>query len=231
LELEKQVVFQMKFFFLPVLCILFSFKTGYGQQQLYSLSNDLENISDSSLWINLFTVVKGDAHSGNSFSSTDSTKHFGLGYKGKFPETCRNKSLRLSFSEYVRTQKTGTNFFIVITLSLGDSIVLWDSKNISSKIKVSNSWTRLSDDIEFPSTVTGSEFTLSIFLWNDDGKSVVDIDDFKMDFFEKKTPSFLPTDSAPISLKGEWKKIFSNKSILFFYDNVNGQILFFECFW
>ncbi len=216
---------KLRFFLFTALAVII-LKNAVAQTKLFSISNNLESISDSFPWINQSTTVKGDAFSGNYYSSTDSLKQFGLGYKGAFPVPCRNKNLHIIFSEFIRANITGKEFFMVITVSFGDSIIVWDSKNISARIKKPQAWTEMHDEIDLPSSLTGEGYIFAIYLWNKDGNSVVDIDDLNIDFEEKEMPSFLPTGFIKIKSENNygWQKILTNKSFSFFYNKDAGQV-------
>ena len=205
--------------------LILIFKHSFAQTKLFSASNNMEAISDSTLWINMFTVVNGNAFSGNYYSSTDSLKQFGLGYKSNFPVPCQNKNLHIFFSEYIRADKIGSDFFMVVTIVLKDSVIVWDSKKISARIKNINTWTEVKDEIELPSNVTGDDYILSIYLWNKTGNARVDMDDFKIDFEEKIMPSFIPAGFIQKIIPDGWEKIMTNESYAFFYNKQAGQIM------
>ena len=209
------------FFFIFFITINF---VVVAQVKLLSISNDLESSSDSLPWINQATAVKGEAFSGNYYSSTDSIKQFGLGYKGVLPKQCLNKTLHIKFSELIRANVTGNEFVMVITVSVGDSEIFWSSKNISSRLKSPGIWTKMEDEFDLPASMTGKNNILALYLWNKDGKSVVDIDDLKIDFEEKSMPSFLPAGYVKSEMKEGWTKISGSKEITFYYNKETGLI-------
>ena len=192
----------MKFLFFIIFFITINF-VAVSQVKLLTIRNDMEAVSDSFPWTNQSTAVNGDAYSGNFFSSTDSIKQYGLGYKGAFPKQCQNKSLHIKFSEYIRANNLGSDFVMVISVSKGESEVFWSSKNISSRLTEVSKWTNMEDDFDLPSSLTGSDNTLAIYLWNRDGKSRVDIDDLRIDFEEKAMPSFLPVGFSKTEMRPE----------------------------
>ena len=212
-----------RFFLSFILATLF-LKISVGQTTLISIRNNLESKTDTLPWINLSTAINGDAYSGNYFSTTDSLKQYGLGYKGAFPAMCRNKNLHITFSEFLRANIIGKEFFMVINVSFGDSGIVWESKNISAKLLKPNTWTEMKDEIDIPSSFTGEGFNFALYLWNKDGKSKVDMDDFKIDFEEKKMPSFLPAGFTKNKNDIGWQHILTKGNILFFYNKDAGQV-------
>ena len=211
-------------FFLAVFLFTFSIKTIWAQRTLLNINNNLESVTDSFPWINQSTKVNGDAFSGNYYSSTDSLMQFGLGYKGAFPLSCRNKNLHINFSEFVRANVIGKEFFMVVNVSFGDSLIVWESKNISAKLLKPNLWTEMKDEIDIPSSLTGEGYNFVLYLWNKDGKSKVDIDDLKIDFEEKNMPSFLPNGFKTNNIDFGWKNLSSNENFKLFYNKDVKQV-------
>jgi hypothetical protein len=195
-----------------------------AQKLILKISNDLESSVDSIPWTNKHTSRKGAAHSGESFSSTDSVNAYGFGYKGPFPLACQGKNLKINFNDYVRVSKTGTLVYMVITVSFGDSVISWTSKDVSGRIKKAGEWTKIEDTIEFPSLLTGPGYNLAVYLWNSDGKAVVDIDDLNIEFMEKGMPSFLPAGFSVLDEKEGWQKMPGNNKVSLFYNKYSGQV-------
>lgn len=214
---------KLRFFIFIVLFSLI-FKNTLSQIMLLSISNKLDSVSDNIPWINQASTITRDAVTENYYSSTDSIKQFGLGYKGLFPSVCRNKNLHISFTERIRSNIIGNEFFMVINVSLGDSVIVWEAKNISSKVLKPNTWTEIKEEINIPSTLTGENYILAIYLWNKDGKSIVDIDDLKIDFMEKEFPSFLPKGFIKKESNGNWNNVFSNSSFTFLFNKESSQL-------
>lgn len=210
--------------FLCIILFTLIIENAVSQKTLLRISNMLDSVSNNFPWINQSETIIRDTITGNYYSSTNSIKQFGLGYKGFFPLICRNKNLHISFNEQIRTNIIGNEFFMVINISMGDSVIVWESKNISSKILEPNTWTEIKEEIEIPSTLTGEKYIFAVYLWNKDGKSIVDIDDFKIDFKEKEFPSFLPKGFIKIESNGSWKNLLTNSNYSFFYNEDARQL-------
>ena len=143
-----------KFFFRILLFVLIV-NNSVAQTKLFSIRNDLETVTDNNTWINSSTIVKGNAFSGNYYSATDSIRQFGFGFKNTFPIQCRYKNLHIIFSDVVRTNSIEKKFEMVFSVSLGDSLIFWTSKNISTRIKKIQTWVKIQDEIDLPSSMTG----------------------------------------------------------------------------
>ncbi len=212
-------------FFLRILLFVFTLNNSVAQTKIFSISNDLETVIDSNAWINSSTIVKGNAFSGNHYSATDSIRRYGFGYKSTFPLQCRNKNLHIIFSEYIRANSSDKQFEMVVSVSIGDSVLFWTSKNISARIKKMQTWIKIQDEIDLPSSITGEKYILSLYLWNKDSGSFVDIDDIKIDFEEKAMPTFLPPGFFININNNKWEKLATNINFSFLYEKDAGQVI------
>ena len=205
-------------FFLTTVLFLLSHINLFSQERLLVIRNDMDSPTESFPWINMTTLKQGAAYSGKNYSSTDSLSPFGLGYQGSFPEACRNKNLHILISEYLRTNIVGNEFLMVVSISSGDSIVFWNSFNVSDRLLKKSSWTNIQNEINIPATFTQSNFTFSVYLWNKDGKGIVDIDDLQFEFEEMKIPSFLPEGYVKNTIVTGWHKLTSGKDIICYFN-------------
>ena len=212
-------------FFYRILLFVLTINNSVAQTKLFSIRNDLETATDNNTWINSSTIVKGNAFSGNFYSATDSIRQFGFGYKSSFPFQCRYKNLHIIFSEYVRANSIQKNFEMVVSVSIGDSILFWTSKNISKRILKIQTWVKIQDEIDLPSSITGVGYTLSVYLWNKEEGSLVDIDDIKIDFEEKAMPGFLPSGFRANVNNNNWQSLITNPIYSFLYEKEAGQLL------
>lgn len=216
----------MSRFFLAAFLILLSPVNLFSQERLLVIRNDMDSPTESFPWINMTTLKQGDAFSGKNYSSTNSSSPFGLGYQGAFPEACRNKNLHILISEYLRTNVIGNEFLMVVSIFSGDSIVFWNSFNVSDRILKKSNWTNIRNEINIPATFTQPNFTFSVYLWNKDGKGVVDIDDLQFDFEEMKIPSFLPEGFVKNTIESGWQKLTARKDFACYYNKEAGNIRF-----
>lgn len=215
----------IRFFLVAILILLCQFNL-FAQERLLSIRNDMDSPMENHPWINTSTIKQGSAYSGKNYSSTNSLSPFGLGYQGAFPEACRNKNLHIIISEFLRTDVVGNEFLMVISISSGDSIVFWNSFNVSDRVLKKSTWTNIKNEINIPSTFTQPNFTFSVYLWNKDGKGVVDIDDLQFDFEEMKIPTFLPDGFVKNRIETGWQKLTSVKDITCYFNKEAGNIRF-----
>jgi len=210
-----------------ILAFSFSFFNAASQTILLSISNDVDSATGSVPWINHSNPKKGDAFKGNFYSVADSVNPYGLGYKGSFPEVCRNKNLRISINEFVRIKNPikEMEMEMIVSVSFGDSLVVYNSRDIRVQVNKLNTWTNIRDSIDLPATLTGDGYTLAIYLWNKDGNSPVEMDALKIDFEEKLMPSFLPPMLIEDNNNLIMQKMFADKYYSFLYNKERGKLI------
>ena len=209
-----------------VLFFIFSCFIGGAQtrEPILSIKNSLELKTDSIPWINE-SIVHGDAFSGNLFSAMDSTMEYGLGYKGIIPRRCQNKNLHLKISEQIRAKFVDQNFSLVVTLGYRDSTVFWNSMNLSNRLKHPGEWNLMEDEIDIPSSLTGSDVTIAAYVWNQGRSKSIDIDDLNIRFYEKEMPAFLPVGFTVNDASGNWRKLDQVKNQNVFFNDESGRII------
>ncbi len=184
----------------------------------------MEELSSDTFWINQSTRIKGKAFSGDYFSSTDSSAQYSFGFKGAFPKACQNKNLSLIIKSKVRAGIKAKNASIVISVSYGDSTVLWKGFDIPDSLRRNSSWSEIKNEINLPRSITNAPATLSVYLWNKDGSGNFDIDDFQIDFKELLIPSFLPKGIFQEENNSGWLKMSATKSFNLFYNKEDGNV-------
>jgi hypothetical protein len=151
----------------------------------------MENATDDP-WVNVSSIISGDAFSGTRYSSTDSVNRYGFGYTSAFPENCQEKNLIIQYTAQLRSAGKSSEAGIVTSVTYGDSAVYWSFENFNGKLKDLNKWTAVSGQLRVPRKFTGPEYKLSVYLWNKDGVTRFDMDDLVLSFSELQMPSFLP---------------------------------------
>ncbi len=209
-----------------LLGILFflSCQTSFAQVTLLSLKSDLEQLSSDTFWINQSTRIRGEAFSGNYFSSADSIVPYSFGYTGSFPKICQDMNLNLIIKSKVRISPTAKNACIVISVSFGDSTVLWKGFDIPESLRKNSSWSESKNEINIPRSLTNTHTTLSVYLWNKDNAGTIDLDDFQIDFTEMTLPSFLPKGVFQEENNSGWVKMSATKSFNLFYNKEDGNV-------
>ncbi len=212
-----------------LIVLLFAFSisisNAFSQIKLLGISNDLDSATENMPWINNLKPLKGDAFKGELFSRADSVNPYGLGYKGSFPSVCLNRNLTISIGEYIRIINPVEEIELVVTVSTGDSLVYYHSKNITPPASGINSWTAVHEQINLPASITGEKYSLAVYLWNKEARFPVDIDDLKISFEEMIIPSFLPAGFSRDENGLPMQKVASDKSYSFYYAKENGRFL------
>lgn len=194
---------------------------------MWSAKTDLENNSSEVSWVNQETRIEGQAFSGKFFSRTDSIHHFGIGYKGKFPEQCVHKNLEIVFDLQVRITGGDPKASVVISVQHGDSEVYWENYPLKAPVNSnSGSWFPSHNELKIPRNFSSPENIIAIYVWNESASSQVDVDDVSLDFIEKQLPVFLPENYPPINgdKNLSWNRIYSGNYFNADYDSGSGSI-------
>lgn len=152
---------------------------------------DLEDSTYSSVWLNTTTIDSGFAHSGYQFSVADSAHQYGLGFESEFPENLKGKNTVVSVEGWVKTNNINDQAGFVVSLFKNNYQVLWHQIDLKTTFQTANTWYLLSDSITVPASVT-RKGAFKGYLWNNDRKDKVAIDDLKISFKPLKNPSYIP---------------------------------------
>ncbi len=197
---------------------------SYSQNPVLIIQNDLEQERSDYPWINQHTIVQGDAWSGSSFSRTDSINFYGIGWKGVVPKSFQHKNIRITFSGYVRLIGEKGKASLVVSILKNDSTVFWENRPIRPRVKEQNVWTSLQDNIVLPGNLTGPDYTLLIYLWNEDATVICDMDALSIQFVVEKLPSYLiPSDTVSYEVTNDVMEVYSGAYFKMDYDKFSGQ--------
>ncbi len=187
--------------------------------------HDLESEKSDFPWTNQQTLIKGDAYSGESFSRTDSLNLYGIGWKGAIPEQFQHKNIHISISGFARLIGMKGNVSLVISVLQNDSTIYWEGRAVSSQVKQENVWTLLQNEVSLPMNITGANNTLLIYIWNEDGKRICDIDELSFTFSEAKFPTYLiPGDTVSFQEEDlSYIEVYSGKYFNMEYDKFSGH--------
>jgi hypothetical protein len=181
--------------------------------------NDLEDSLNTKHWIGLQTIDSGFAHSGRYFSRVDSLIPYGLGLESRFPASVQNKNVRLKVSGWVKSEVPLDEALFVLSLKEGSEDLLWKGIELAPLITAGEQWFYFSDSLNIPANVSATGL-IKAYLWNNDGKHRMGIDDLKFEFTVIQNPTFFPEVSAKASnaslpdqavFAGSYYKIFYQK--------------------
>ncbi len=145
----------------------------------------VETIDFDKSFLNLNTLIEGDAHTGKKFSRADVGNNFGFGYTYAIPDSLKGKDLVVSINAWVRTGDLGNNCDLVLSCTSSDSILLWTGCGIKESLKNPNEWTLISKTIPVNANLTAkNNFFINVLGHNIDAKSFFDIDDLVVEYKE-----------------------------------------------
>jgi len=133
--------------------------------------------------IDLYPREKGEAHNGNYFSRTDSSRNFGIGTTFSINDTCINKDLRIKMNIWVRSNQSSPQAVYAIYLQDGEKVISWNEIKFDKYIKEINKWININDSITIPASLINKPgMILKTFTYNTQKQLVVDSDDLELTF-------------------------------------------------
>ena len=190
---------------------------------LYQDSCSLNSAESNGIWSYRACEMK-DSNANNYFSRTDKNSPYGVSYKSRFNKNVLNKNIKIVIEAKVRMSDKSNKASFGISINFKDSMLHWLGIDIAKHISDNNKWILISDTVQLPRSIVDSTNTITIFLWNVDGKGTVDADDIHIKFIQNKMPTFLPeiNPTENIAIKGE--QLFKNNFYSLFYDKNSGTI-------
>ena len=183
---------------------------SYSNGALALYKNDLDSNRDSINWINENTSLR-DTINGNHFSRVDSNHQYGLGIKSSFPSNSFGQSLSITYQALFRRFSANAKIAVAISITKGDSSIYWNP--ISVQTNAANEWNSRNVNFRIPGNLVDAENTITLFVWNMDGNSSVDIDDVQIKF--EPLSLIVPIDIANIE---NWKEKFKTET-----NRLNGE--------
>ncbi len=202
---------------------------AFSNAQAQEFFNHLEDSTHSSVWLNLHTIDSGYAHSGYHYSIADSAGPYGLGLETGFPEKHQNRNTILRVEAWVKSNVAHDKAGFVISLMNIENQVFWKNVNLSPLINQSDTWYYFSDSIVVPASVTMSG-RFKMYLWNNDQKNTIAIDDLKIDFKLLPNPTFIP-DVNPLEISSADtidRILFSNNFYSVYYNENSRSVSFYN---
>jgi len=181
---------------------------GIAQEKVDPTHRYFNNFDDplkNSGYINSNTIVLSSDSSRKYVSRIDGMNPYSAGLEIDIPEDLRRKNFRIQVECSVFI-KPGSNNKLVISISKNDASIYWEGMQIGDNTSQRNSievplggtddqaegkWVALKKSTLIPGSMP-VDSRIKIFIWNSDGKSVTDIDDLDVTFYEASFPSFLP---------------------------------------
>lgn len=136
--------------------------------------------------IDTYPRTKGEAHSGNYFSRTDSVYQYGMGTFIQVNDTNINKDHRINVNFWARTNVVDKRFSVAIALHDGDNVVFWQEVEASNYVKEPNKWINIIDSVTVPANLINKPgLILKTFAFNKNNQAktiVYDCDDLEVTY-------------------------------------------------
>jgi hypothetical protein len=202
-------------------CNLFKEKPN----EVRSFFTDLESRSFPDHWIGTESIIEGSAHSGTHFSRINKQHALGISYQSELPNFIKTKNFALEVDFYYRMQDITSKALLTITLTLKDSLIFQESLSAESDSAV-NRWALFKYKVNFPGNLPPNSL-LSVTL-RQQGKSDLDIDDYKISFNRIGRPTFLISDkkeeNGSFLSSYSFRPIYKNKFYTILYSDKLGDL-------
>jgi len=153
--------------------------------------NDFEDSIRNIVWMNPNTIIQGKNSGKDHFSRTDKNNPYSSGVEVQIPDGLRRKNFSIIIKGLIRLTDIDANNQLVISISRGDSAIFWKGEHLPDTLGKVNQWNNFSYSCLIPRNIP-KDSKVKIFVWNADGKSETDIDNFEIYFTETEFPSWLP---------------------------------------
>lgn len=133
---------------------------------------------------NTINITQGKAHSGVYFSKIDTVNRFGLTFVKQIKDLYTGKVGSLKASVWVSAKSLNSDCKLVVaTTNANGQSTSWNGFNLKEIIKTPSEWVEAKLDVDI--SAINPEDVLAIYVWNT-GKEEVYVDDFEIEFFERK---------------------------------------------
>ncbi|MFM2135195.1 MAG: hypothetical protein RL021_595 [Bacteroidota bacterium] len=181
----------------------------------------LEPDENAPCWINLSTRSQID---GKYVSRTDSQHPYGIGWSAALPGGDGHRSFRVKVTFRVRSPLPVSGLQLVFSVEKEGKAVSWESVDLSSQVTVENDWNTISAVARvIPAAYTSGDHKFSCYVWNPNGITPLDVDDFELVCTQLSPRSFLPAVPTGVAAsKPMFSDIYWGPDFSIQYDKVNG---------
>lgn len=159
-----------------ILCVfLFSFLYSCLKESKIIIKQDFENAQNR--WNNV-NIIKGSAHSGSFYTSTDSINNYSACFSKNISEISDKKLNRIDVITWIRKADKRAQGGIIISLDRGTTPIFWKSTPIDAGAPQLNEWNRMYISYDLPDSIGKNEI-LKVYILNKD-RLPVDADDFEI---------------------------------------------------
>jgi hypothetical protein len=182
----KKFTVNLLIIFIISLCLFFISCSQPKEVEVLTFLEKRNYTAEDSV-IDFYPREKGDAHSGNYFSRTDSFRNYGIGTTFNINDTCINKDFKIKIKLWVRSNQTSPQAVYAIALHDGDKVTSWNEIKFNKYIKETNKWLNISDSVTIPaSAINKPGLIIKTFTYNTQKQLIVDSDDLELVFFTSR---------------------------------------------
>lgn len=128
-------------------------------------------------------IVKGIAHSGIYFNKVDTTNRYSITFSKSIKELGNGNIGSMSATVWVSAKNLNCDAKFVVGTSNNGELTSWNGLHLKDVIKTPITWYPMKLEVDL--TKINPNDILSVYVWNV-GVEDVFVDDFEIEFFDKK---------------------------------------------
>tara|TARA_B110001452_G_scaffold149392_1_gene124337 strand:+ start:149 stop:2593 length:2445 start_codon:yes stop_codon:yes gene_type:complete len=177
------------YLFLILLITSCADKQKTTENNIEAFFTNIEDIQkeEASIWINQHTFFKDTNN--NICSRINKKSIYGIGAQIPVTKKIKNKNIEVGIHAKVKKEELSASSSFNFQIELNDSIIFWSGSEVNTKTP--NQWDKWSKRIKIPRNFTLSGMKFKMYFMNTDSSNVY-IDDFKINFSELLTNSYIP---------------------------------------
>lgn len=115
---------------------------------------------------------------------------------------------------------------MVMSILKADSVIYWVNKSLQTRIRTKGVWTEISDEISLPANLTGANHTLLVYLWNEEGTVICDLDDLELSFSELYFPTWMVPDDirSDMDVSNDIEQLYNGTYFRLSHSSKSGEI-------
>ena len=198
-----------------ILLIMSFFNIAKAQSGIFV--NGFEQRDPFGLWTNVNARYDTTAYRGNHVNHIDATQEYGLGLVIRPVGELAHQNINISYEAAYRYTDSEPNGTVVVSIGNKSKNLYWT--NYPTTGGTMGEWFKSGFTTTIPADYIPADAVIKIYVWNNK-KSVIDIDEAKIEIKAEPMPRFLP-EHQNVEIAGRGNKIVGNQHYGVVYHYVN----------
>ncbi|MDY0077183.1 MAG: hypothetical protein RBR87_07880 [Bacteroidales bacterium] len=175
-----------------------------------NFENSFEAKQNQTFWLNTTIVSDSTAYQGDAYNLTTADQEFGFGFQLDSRKILNSHhSIDFKLSGWLRFDQPTNKAFYILTINLGDKLLLWHAFDLKTNFTTANEWFYFSDSLSIPADLLQNS-TLKTYLWNP-SKITIAADQVSHSFRPARIPDYLPKNITFRDNEGSPKVLAQNR--------------------